>query len=156
MNRMRTAKRAAYWILLGTILHACGPSGEKRDQGIRDIDELKTKQYAIEGQQLYLTYCSNCHQEDGSGLAKLIPPLRSSDYMLSDIGRTIRLIKYGVAGEMTVNGQVYNQAMPGNPGLTPLEIAQLSTYIYNVWGHKKGIVSTEQVNQALENVTSPR
>ncbi|WP_375582978.1 c-type cytochrome [Cyclobacterium xiamenense] len=153
---MRRGKPAAVWILLLGLFCSCGTSPDRREKGIRDIADLKTKQYAIEGQQLYQKYCSNCHQDDGSGLARLIPPLRNSDYMLSDIGRTIRLIKYGIRGEITVNGQAYNQPMPGNPGLTPLEIAQLSTYIYNVWGHDKGIISTKQVNQVIEEVRDSR
>ncbi|WP_162342974.1 c-type cytochrome [Cyclobacterium salsum] len=130
---------------------ACSASTEEKVPGIQEIQDLKTKQYAIQGQQLYLTYCSNCHQEDGSGLKRLIPPLRESDYMLEDIARTIRIIHYGAQGEMTVNGLVYNQPMPGNPQLTPLEIAQISTYIYNVWGHQKGIISSNQVKEALSD-----
>lgn len=128
---------------------ACSASKEEKVPGIQEIQDLKTKQYAIQGQQLYLNYCSNCHQEDGSGLKRLIPPLRESDYMLNDVARTIRIIHHGAQGEMTVNGLVYNQPMPGNPQLTPLEIAQISTYIYNVWGHQKGIISSNQVKEAL-------
>ncbi len=128
---------------------ACSASTEEKFPGIQQIQDLKTKQYAIQGQQLYLNYCSNCHQEDGSGLKRLIPPLRESDYMLTDVARTIRIIHHGAKGEMTVNGLVYNQPMPGNPQLTPLEIAQISTYIYNIWGHQKGIISSNQVKEAL-------
>ena len=131
-------------------LLSCSRTAEENRKGIQQIDDLKTKQYAIQGQQLYLKYCSNCHQADGSGLKRLIPPLRASDYMLANVSRTIRIIHYGASGEMTVNGVIYNQPMPENSQLTPLEIAQISTYIYNVWGHQKGIISSDQVNEALK------
>lgn len=70
--------------------------------------------------------------------------------MLDDVARTIRIIHHGAQGEMTVNGVLYNQPMPGNPQLTPFEIAQISTYLYNVWGHQKGLISSKQVNEALQ------
>lgn len=137
-------------IFISVFFLACSTSTEKNVPGIKEIEDLKTKQYAIQGQQLYLNYCSNCHQEDGSGLKRLIPPLRESDYLLADVSRTVRIIHHGIKGEMTVNGVEYNQPMPGNPQLTPLEIAQISTYIYNVWGHQKGIISSKQVNEVLK------
>ncbi|SHN15111.1 Cytochrome C oxidase, cbb3-type, subunit III [Cyclobacterium lianum] len=139
------------WLLV-TI--SCSPGEGTEGPGINEIEDLKTKQYAIQGQQLYLQYCSNCHQEDGSGLARLIPPLKKADYMLDDIDRTIRLIKMGISGEIIVNGTSYDQPMPGYPQLTNLEIAQISTYIYNVWGNKKGLVPAERVNTVLENASN--
>jgi len=135
--------------------YACNDRKQTQNAGINEIKDLKTKQYAIQGQQLYLQYCSNCHQEDGSGLARLIPPLKGADYMLTDIGRTIRLIKHGITGEILVNGITYNQPMPGNQHLTSIEIAQISTYIYNVWGNQKGLIGTEQVKDALKNTSGP-
>lgn len=133
--------------------YACNQKEKNQDAGINQIGDLKTKQYAIQGQQLYLQYCSNCHQEDGSGLARLIPPLKKADYMLTDIDRTIRLIKFGIKGEIRVNGIVYNQPMPGYQHLTAIEIAQISTYIYNVWGNKEGIIETVRVNNALKKTS---
>jgi mono/diheme cytochrome c family protein len=127
----------------------CSSSGTNSDEGISGIDDIKTKQYAIQGQQLYLQHCSNCHQEDGSGLSRLIPPLREADYMLIDVNRSIQIIKKGLNGSITVNDIEYNQPMPGNNDLTPLEIAQIATYIYNVWGNNHGLITTELVKEAL-------
>ncbi|MEX2565553.1 MAG: cytochrome c, partial [Cyclobacteriaceae bacterium] len=115
------------------------------------IDDLKTRQYAVEGQNLYLQYCSNCHQKDGSGLKQLIPPLAGADYMLNDVKNTLYVIKNGIKGEIMVNGKAYNQPMPSNPRLTKLEIAQIATYIYNVWGNNKGLIDLETVDASLED-----
>ncbi|WP_229362750.1 cytochrome c [Flectobacillus sp. BAB-3569] len=44
-------------------------------------EELKLKQYYIDGQALYKTHCENCHQIDGKGLAGLYPPINGSDFL---------------------------------------------------------------------------
>jgi mono/diheme cytochrome c family protein len=112
--------------------------------------DLRTKQYMVEGQRLYNVHCGNCHMADGKGLANLIPPLANSDFMLSDIDRTICLMKYGISGAIKVNGQEYNHPMPANKTLTHLELAEISTYIYNSWGNKKGIINIGMVREALQ------
>ena len=114
-------------------------------------DQVKLKQYTTAGQQLYLQHCSNCHQEDGTGLRALYPPLVQSDYMIADPGRTICLISNGLEGPIQVNGLQYNLAMPSNTGLTPLEIAEITTYIMNTWGGNAGLVPITQVKAALDS-----
>jgi cytochrome c551 len=130
-------------------LAGCG-SKENSASGIQGIQDLKTKQYAIHGKVLYDNLCANCHQADGSGLGRVIPPLAGSDYMQEDIGRTIRIIKFGLDGEIVVNGITYNQPMPPNPHLTNLEISEIATYIYNVWGNREGLIPVETVTKSLK------
>jgi cytochrome c551 len=132
------------------ILAACGPNEKKEASTLASVKDTKVLQYAIEGKNLYGVYCANCHQNDGTGLGKLIPPLNPSDYMAADIGRTARIIKYGQSGEIVVNGQVYNQAMPGNPRLTNLEIARIMTYIYNIWDNQEGVIDANKVEEFLK------
>ena len=69
--------------------------------------------------------------------------------MITDVGRSLYIIRNGLKGSIMVNDIEYNQPMPGNSNLTPLEIAQISTYIYNVWGNEHGLITTEEVNKAL-------
>ena len=103
-----------------------------------------------EGKKLYALHCSNCHQEDGSGLAKLYPPLRNSDYLNESVDRIICQIRNGAEGEMIVNGITFNMPMPAKPGLSALEIGEISTYIYNEWGTFKGLISAEMVANKLK------
>lgn len=112
---------------------------------------VKFQQYYVKGEQLYINNCSNCHQKSGKGLGLLYPPLDESDYMEENLDEVICLIKKGTSGELTVNGQNYNQAMPGIPTLTDLEIAEIATYVYNSWSHRRGIIELQQVSQALKN-----
>jgi cytochrome c551 len=112
-------------------------------------EEVTYDQYMVEGQKAYEQHCANCHQTEGQGLAKLYPPLAGSDY-LKNKEAVICMMKYGISGEMTVNGKTYNQAMPGNFQLQELDIALISTYIYNTWGNEKQITSIKTSREILK------
>ena len=58
-------------------------------------------------------------------------------------------MRFGIKGEINVNGIQYNQPMPGIPTLTNLEIAQLATYIYNAWEHDKGLIDVMEAEKIL-------
>ena len=116
----------------------------------------KLKQYLVEGEQLYVTHCSNCHQRDGKGLRKVYPPLAGSDYLDSHFREVICGMKYGLQGEITVNGIKYNQAMPGVIALTELELAEIATYVYTTWGQPQGIIDPRQVGMLLDSCARPR
>lgn len=104
----------------------------------------------INGRELYLKNCANCHQENGAGLGDLYPPIAGSDY-LKNKEKVICIIRNGVSGDMVVNGKTYNQAMPANPELYDLDISSLVTYIYNEWGNEKTTTETYDVAQVLEH-----
>lgn len=124
-------------------------SGQQEEGMDRDT-ALQFEQYQVRGRKLYLQHCAQCHQKDGSGLAKLIPPLAGADF-LQDTSQTICIIRYGAKGPLKVNGQVYDQLMPANPQLTALEVAELATYISNAWENKNGYFLTAQaVGPVLE------
>ena len=128
--------------------YQCG-SGETAQMSRED--KIKYKQYLVEGKRLYLQHCSNCHQEDGAGLARLYPPLKGSNYLENNEKKVICSIKNGQTGEITVNGIVFNQPMPPNPRLTNLEIAEISTYIYSNWGGKKKLFTHVEIGEILGN-----
>lgn len=145
-----------YTLLIGSIIFilfsvwSCDNQNKGDSPSLSHIKDTKTKQYAIEGKILYEQNCSNCHQPDGTGLGRVIPPLADSDYMKENVGRTVRVIKHGLRGEIVVNGITYNQNMPGSPHLTNMEIAQITTYIYNVWGDHSGVIDANQVANYLK------
>lgn len=114
----------------------------------------KFKQYYNQGQQLYEKHCSNCHQKDGTGLGRLYPPLNVSDFMDTNFNEVLCLMRHGKKGELVVNGVLFNQPMPGIPLLTDLEIAEIATYIYNTWDHKRGIIDVKEVSPILVNCDS--
>lgn len=135
-------KAICFVFVLSGVVSSC-TTGGKSDRSV------KYEQYYVEGEQLYITHCSNCHQKSGDGLGLLYPPLNDSDYMEQHVEEVICLIKNGISGEIIVNGQSYNQPMPGVASLTDLEIAEIATYIYNSWGHDKGIIELKLVTKTL-------
>jgi mono/diheme cytochrome c family protein len=81
------------------------------------------------GYQLYEKNCSNCHQTDGSGLAKLYPPLANADFIKNNLNMLDSIIKYGQKGAIMVNGIEYNMAMPASKNLSDFEIKQIRSYV---------------------------
>jgi cytochrome c551 len=134
------------WVLSCCLqLAACGQTANR---------DTKFQQYYVQGEQLYLKNCSNCHQKKGGGLGRLYPPLNKSDYMDQHLEEVICAIKNGMEGELLVNGKKYNKEMKGIPSLTELEIAEIVTYIYNSWEHQRGIVEISTIENALRKCES--
>lgn len=144
MNKLLT-------LMILAVLAACGTKTEKAattENIATDQSDMRLKQYMVEGQKIYQTYCLACHQSEGQGLAQLYPPLAGADYLLEDLPRAACTIKNGKTGEITVNGVTYNQMMPAN-ALTPLQIAEVLTYITNSWGNNKGLSNVTEVEKWL-------
>ena len=112
-------------------------------------EETKRQQYITEGILIYKNNCANCHQTNGAGLASLYPPIAGSDY-LADKNALICLIRYGLQGPIVVNGKRYNRPMPAQPKLSDLEIAELTTYLYNKWGGETKVTDVKAVTPVLE------
>ena len=144
-----------FYIAFAILLMSCGGNSSGSEQSaasdkVSGRDEIRLKQYKVEGAKIYATYCSNCHQQDGKGLASLYPPLAASDYLMNDLARAACIIKNGQMKEIVVNGETYNQMMPGNP-ISNLEIAEVLTYVVNSWGNEGGLTGVKDVEKWLEN-----
>lgn len=87
----------------------------------------------------------------GEGMQRLYPPIAKSDFIKDKLHRVACIIRAGQSGSIIVNGIEYNMKMPGIPELTPLEIAEIVTYIGNSWGNQEGFFSILDVNAALRN-----
>lgn len=103
-----------------------------------------------QGQILYQNFCANCHMDDGSGLEGLIPPLTGADYYQENVLQTACLIRYGIEDKITVNGQVYEQPMPGADQLTEFEIANILNYINTAWYQDLPYVKLADVRNTLK------
>lgn len=112
-------------------------------------EEIKREKYITEGIRLYRTYCANCHQNKGEGVAALYPPIAGSDY-LADKNSVICLIRYGQRGPIVVSGRPYNRVMPAQPQLSDLEVAELTTYLYNEWGRETKLTGVKEVTPILK------
>lgn len=88
--------------------------------------------------------------DDGSGLEGLIPPLANADYVQNYSSKTACIIRYGMEGEITVNGKTYNNPMEGIPQLSDTEITNVINYIHHAWGNDYGYVKFKEVKGALQ------
>jgi mono/diheme cytochrome c family protein len=114
----------------------------------------KFDQYYVKGEQLYLKNCSNCHQKNGTGLGLIYPPINGSDYLQQNKSEVICLIRNGKRGELIVNGKSFNKEMPPMPLLSDLEIAEITTFIYNSWGFEEGLIEVGHVSSVLSRCDS--
>lgn len=114
----------------------------------RNSEELKSEQYFVTGQQLYMTHCANCHQVEGSGMSNLYPPIAGSS-ILSDKARVARIIKNGMSDTIVVNGKKFSRPMPPNPRLTEIEIAELVSFVSMKWGKDSLYTPIDFVRKAL-------
>jgi nitrite reductase (NO-forming) len=97
------------------------------------------------GRATYQGTCSTCHMAEGQGLAGVFPPLAKSDYLMADKERSIHAVLAGLTGEITVNGQKYNNVMPAWSHLTDREIANVLTYARNSFGNEGEPVTPDEV-----------
>jgi cytochrome c551 len=74
--------------------------------------------------------------------------------MNNNLNKVLCGMKYGLEGEVIVNGKSFIQPMPGIPSLTELEIAEIATYIYNSWEHKKGLIEVNEVSKIVRSCES--
>ena len=116
----------------------------------QSAQELKTEQYFVEGLQLYMTNCSNCHQANGLGMASLYPPLKGSN-ALKNRALLACIIKNGMKDTIIVSDKKFSRPMPANPKLTDLEIAEIISYLTIKWQKDSVFTSTEFVNKTLQN-----
>ena len=134
------------------ILTSCNSIESKESSTILSFSErIKLKQYKVQGKLLYTQHCGNCHQVDGSGLGKLIPPISNNARVKGNRSSVICIIKNGMEGVVVVNEKEYDGKMPANFSLTNLEIAEIATYIGNTWQNATGIITAGEVEKALLN-----
>jgi mono/diheme cytochrome c family protein len=102
------------------------------------------------GKALYIRHCASCHGDQGEGLRQLIPPLNASDFVQKHPGRIACIIRYGMQGEVVVNGKTFNQPMPANPQLSEVEIANIVNYVLTAWDNDLPDRSPAQIKKDLQ------
>ena len=111
------------------------------------------------GKRLYVANCAQCHQTSGLGQAGVYPPLAGSEWVTGSKNRLISILHKGIAGPITVNGNLYNNNMPawGDGAPVPLkdeQIAAILTYIRSEWGNAADAVQVADVSAKRKEITS--
>jgi mono/diheme cytochrome c family protein len=108
-------------------------------------------QQVAHGQQLYETHCSNCHQLDGKGIARIIPPLLNADYITQNRNLLPQIIHNGMQKTIVVNGVNYQQKMPGNNKLTDEELTALINFVEFRFAKSTQLLSLDSVRLLMRN-----
>lgn len=119
------------------------PNGREKVETVAVASKTLEEQMTA-GKQIYSQTCFACHQGEGQGIKGAFPPLAKSDYLNADVNRAIDIVLKGKSGEITVNGEKYNSVMTRQI-ISPEEIADVLTYVYNSWGNNKSVVTTTMV-----------
>jgi len=102
------------------------------------------------GAQIFSSTCAACHQAQGEG-TQTYPPLAGSEWVNGAESRLVRIVMHGLQGDVEVQGQVYNGAMPAwGATLSDAEIAAVLTYIRASFGNQSLPVTTATVAQTRE------
>lgn len=134
---MKTGIIACICFLLLALIYSCQNDGS-----------IEFKRYYSAGALVYQSRCQNCHGAKGEGLAALIPPLTDTSLLKKYKSKLPCIVQNGLKGKITIAGKDFDGAMPA-AGLTPIEIAQVVTYVGNSFGNKLGVVTGDDVGVAL-------
>ncbi len=132
------------------------------DQLNRELQPAKSRPYRDMrqvGLDLYRTYCSACHGEDGHGKTNLAPPLYQSEYISGSQEQLALIILHGLKGPIQIAGKEYNfnAAMPGmanNPALSDQDIQSIIHFVRNAYSVEYTDISVEKI-QELRQQTPP-
>ncbi|WP_425237641.1 DUF7133 domain-containing protein [Ulvibacterium sp.] len=126
------------------------PGKPKRQLAAKKAEhKVDPQQFAL-GRQKYLNLCANCHGTQGEGISRFAPPLKNSEWVTGANYRLAMILLHGMEGPVTVNGKEYGipDILPSMPSFSTLQnedIASISTYIRNTWGHSQKPLSAGAV-----------
>ena len=101
------------------------------------------------GEELYNDLCMTCHLPNGKGIPGTYPPLDGSNWLTEKREASIRGVKFGMQGPITVNGQKYDNIMTPM-GLSNQEVADAMNYVMNSWSNKNDKIVTAEEVAAIE------
>jgi len=105
----------------------------------------------VRGKEVYITYCQNCHMENGLGLEGTNPPVAKSDFLKRPVNELILVILKGQEGKVKVNGVIYDTPMLPLDYMTDEQIADALNYTRNSFGNKNAIAIQPSHVKKLRN-----
>lgn len=97
------------------------------------------------GADVYKNFCNQCHRPKGKGIGRSYPPLKGSNWLTEKRMESIKAVKFGLKGEITVSGKTYDNIM-APMGLSNEEVADVMNYTMNSWGNTQDkMVTVEEV-----------
>jgi len=105
------------------------------------------------GKKQFGAVCITCHQAQGQGVPGVYPPLAGSEWVNGPADRVIRIVLYGLKGDIHVEGKVFNAAaMPVFGQVTGSayswsddRIAAVLSYVRQDFGNKADPITADEV-----------
>ena len=115
----------------------------------QDEQRVDYNRYYSAGAAVYQSHCQNCHGDKGEGLAALIPPLTDSVFLKTHRHQLACYLQNGLNGKINIHNKEFSGVMPST-SLSPIEIAQVLTYVTNSFGNKAGLINNDEVAKDLK------
>jgi len=133
-------------ILLPCLLYAqTKKTGTKSTAATKTTSTNTLKSSIARGKTVYGTYCLACHQEDGSGVPNMNPPIINTSWVLGSKTVLIQQVLKGSANKVEIDGEKFHNTMPPQAQLTDQQIADVLTFVRNSFGNKASIVTPAEV-----------
>jgi glucose/arabinose dehydrogenase/mono/diheme cytochrome c family protein len=117
---------------------------KRADVSKKDLEESYKR-----GEAVYNNYCAQCHLGSGEGVAKVYPPLAGSNWLTEKEIESIRSVKYGLRGEIMVNGVKYRGIMSAL-GLNDQQVADVMNYTSTTWSNETENFYTKEAVSKVE------
>ncbi len=122
-------------------------AGDQVTENQKPLD-AETQRLAVLGADLFAGQCASCHGGEGNGIGGLAPSLRGSDRIVRAPEQLIGIVLHGLSGPITVQGEQWNNIMPGMahlPGFDDEGISGLVTHLRRSWGHDRSPIAPAAV-----------
>ncbi|KQC34024.1 c550-like class I cytochrome C [Nonlabens sp. YIK11] len=134
-------------IILSLLFTSCGNEAKKETTAATTVTKAEPldplEESVKRGREIYSELCVTCHLPNGKGVPGAFPPLNPSDWLTKKRTESIHAVKYGLKGEIVVNGDPYNSVMLPL-GLDDQEVADVMNYTIQTW-NKGDMVTMEEV-----------
>jgi mono/diheme cytochrome c family protein len=135
-----------YLLALAFVFTSCGNDKKKKatdNYATNTLQQTPLEQSVSRGKEIYSELCVTCHMPNGKGVPGAFPPLNPSDWLTNKRKESIHAVKYGLKGEIVVNGASYNNVMLPL-GLDDQEVADVMNYTIQTWNSGE-VVTAEEV-----------
>jgi len=103
----------------------------------------------VAGAAIYEDLCTACHATDGHGVPNLIPDIARSGSVASREPTTLLRVVLQGTPTVATSTEPTAPAMPGfGHRLNDVQVAAVTTYIRNSWGHRASAVTESEVRHA--------
>ena len=136
-------------IAIATYLKSLPPG--KDEQPVPSVPErvppskLPDTLFSTRGGLAYVQFCSNCHREDGGGVAGIFPPLVQNPTVTS--ADPVTLVHITLTGSQTAQTATHPRVwtMPAFARLSDQEVAEILSFMRSSWGNNTKSVTPSDV-----------